>query len=446
MILHRGRTASKGITLPVQLGTFPLSIHSSKRYLVDVQGKPFLPVMESAWSACSMLTQEQMITYLDDRAAKGFTGLQIMAPVKSQTNNTPAYANVYGEVPFSDNNDFSTHNTNFWARFAFFVNAAKQRGIQIYLFPGYLGYLGDGTEGWAPQINAASNTTAKLQAFGQMLATLLSGYGNVTLVLGGDYGDAATVAKQFNIVRGWRIVDPNVLISAHGPRSSNAYTVLSAHLAEIGAYLLNGIYTNDYEEYSASATEYGRVINDLPVPCVDLDNQYDEWQGHTADYTMLAQNVSILSGMRGFMYGNVSICEFGAGFWGSAVGAASVLANKLNTAGALRTQYAAALYRSYSWHLLEPKTDNSLVTTALGSLAGRVAPSRANDGSFAMIWTPNTSAFTVNMTALTPASVRARWWDPTTGLFSDVLGQPFLNISTRVFAALGPRVLVLDAA
>lgn len=384
-----------------------------------------------------------MLTYLDDRAAKGFTGVQIMAPVKSQTNNTPAYANVYGEVPFSNNNDFSTHNANFWARFAFFVGAAKQRGMQVYLFPGYLGYLGDGTEGWAPQINTASNTAAKLQDFGQMLATLLSGYGNVTLVLGGDYGDASSIAKQFNIVRGWRTVDPNVLISAHGPRSSNAYTVLGAHLSEIGAYLLNGIYTNDYEEYSASAVEYSRPG---PVPCVDLDNQYDEWQGHTANYTMLAQNVSVLSGMKGFMYGLVPVCEFGAGFWGAATGAASVLANKLNTDGALRTQYTAALYRAYAWHLLEPKTDNSLVTTTLGSLSGRIAPARASDGSFAMIWAPNTSAFTVNMAALTPASVRARWWDPTTGLFSDVPGQPFLNINTQVFAALGPRVLVLDAA
>lgn len=390
-----------------------------------------------------MLTTGQVDTYLSNRAAKGFTAIQMMCPVKSQTNNTPAHANVYGQVPFADNNDFSTYNAAFFDHIEYVVSAAASRGMQVYLFPGYLGYLGDGTEGWAPQINAAANTAAKLQAFGQMLAARLSPYKNVVLVLGGDYGDAATVAKQFNIVRGWRVVDPTVLISAHGARSSNAYTVLSAHLAEIGDYLLNGIYTNDYEEYSAAATEYGRPG---PIPCVDMDNQYDEWQAHSADYTMLAQNVSMLSGMKGFMYGLVPVCEFGAGFWGAATGAASVLANKLETAGALRTQHAATLYRSYAWHLLEPKPDTSLVTSLLGSLAGRIAPARASDGSFAMIWTPNTTSFTVNLAALAPLSVRARWWDPVTGAYSTVVGSPFLNVGTQLFAALGPRVLVLDAA
>ncbi len=421
---------------------FPITIHSSKRYLINAQGQPFLPVVESAWSCASMLTTAQVDAYVQNRAAKGFTGMHMMCPVFSQTNNTPAYANVYGQNPFTDNNDFSTYNNTFFNHVEYVVRKCRDSGLQVYLFPGYLGYLGNGTEGWATQINHASNTASKLAAFGRMLSNRLATYKNVVLVLGGDYGDATTIAKQFNIVRGWREIDPTVLISAHGGRSSNAYTVLTSQLTEIGDYFLNGIYTNDYEEYSAAATEYGRAG---PIPCIDMDHQYEGWAGHTADYTMLGQHVSMLSGMRGFMFGNVPVCEFGAGFYGSAIGAASTLSGQLESAGALRTQYAATLYRSYAWHLLEPKTDASLVTTALGTGSGRIAPALASDGSFAMIWTPNVNV-TVAMTALTPSSVRCRWWNPVDGSYSTDGASPLANTGTHAFTAPGTRILLLDAA
>lgn len=421
---------------------FPLSIHSSKRYLINALGNPFLPVVESAWSSVCMLTSDQVHHYLSDRAWKGVNGVQIMGPVKAQTNNTPAYANVYGETPFTSNTDWSTYNNAFWTRYQNFISAAKQLGIVVFLFLGYLGYLGDGTEGWAPQINDAANTAAKLNTFGQGMANLLSGYKNIILVLGGDYGNAAAVEKQFNIVRGWREVDPTVLISAHGGRTSEAYSVLSAQLTEIGAYLLNGVYTNDYEEYSMLATAYGRAG---PIPVIDLDHQYEGYAGHTATYTSLGQHVSMCSGAKGIMFGNVPVCEFGAGFWGTAIGAPSTLSSNLNTDGVLRTQYAADLYTAYNWHLLEPKTDTSLVTTALGTGSGRVAPSLASDGSFAMIWTPQVN-ITVNMAALTPSSVRARWFNESNAVFTTASGSPFANTGTQAFTAPAYNaVLVLDA-
>jgi hypothetical protein len=60
-----------------------------------------------------------------------------------------------------------------------------------------------------------------------------------------------------------------------------------------------------------------------------------------------------------------------------------------------------------------------------------------------MIWVPG-STITVNLGALAPASVRARWWDWGSGNFTAI--GTFANSGTRQFSAPGNRILVLDAA
>lgn len=432
MKVRRGGVAS------ATSAVFPLRAHSSNRYLVDRTGSPFLIVAESAWSCANMLNYSQMATYLDNRVAKGFNAIQAMA-IGKITNATPNYANAFGHNPFTTMTDFSTDNVDYWRSVDNLIQMAHQRGILVFFWPAYGGYLGDGTEGWAPQVNAESS--ADLRNYGRRLGNRYWSYENLIWSCGGDYADATFINNQFNIIRGVLDINPDAWVTAHGARSSNAYTVLSSQRSEIRNFL-NGIYTNDYEEYSAAATEYGRAG---PIPFIDLDHQYEGYTGHTADYTMLGQCVSMLSGSCGFMFGNVPVCEFGAGFWGSAIGAASCISGQLESNGAIRTGYVATLFRSYNWHLLEPKTDTSLVTTSLGTGSGRIAPARASDGSYAMIWTPNVN-FTVAMTALTPSSVRARWWNPVDGSYSTDGASPLANTGTHAFTAPGTRILVLDAA
>jgi len=49
------------------------------------------------------------------------------------------------------------------------------------------------------------------------------------------------------------------------------------------------------------------------------------------------------------------------------------------------------------------------------------------------------------MSAMTPSSVRARLFNPTSGAFTAVSGSPFPNSGTQNIASGGERVLVLDA-
>ena len=50
-------------------------------------------------------------------------------------------------------------------------------------------------------------------------------------------------------------------------------------------------------------------------------------------------------------------------------------------------RYVKQLFGAFEWWKLEPKTDTSLVTTALGSGKSRICPALASDRSFAMVWT-----------------------------------------------------------
>lgn len=83
------------------------------------------------------------------------------------------------------------------------------------------------------------------------------------------------------------------------------------------------------------------------------------------------------------------------------------------------------------------------MTSSRGSGAGTICPALAADGSFALIWSPG-SSFTVNLAALAPAKVRARWWDWGRGSFTTI--GTFANSGTRQFTAPSYRILVLDAA
>lgn len=137
---------------------------------------------------------------------------------------------------------------------------------------------------------------------------------------------------------------------------------------------------------------------------------------------------------------------WGLGGYGASTTAAEALANHLNTTVANDMTHFFDLFKAYEWWKYEPKTDTSLVSSALGTGSSRIIAARASDGNSAMVYTPSGSTVTVVMSAMTPSSVRARLFDPTVGTFSTVSGSPFANTGTQNIATGGERVLVLDAA
>jgi Putative collagen-binding domain of a collagenase len=110
------------------------------------------------------------------------------------------------------------------------------------------------------------------------------------------------------------------------------------------------------------------------------------------------------------------------------------------------------------------KNQNSLVSMALGRIRRHsgigsitsntcATAARTSDGALVMVYMPTIRAITVDMSKLTGPTT-ARWYDPTSGGYTDVKGSPFANEGSRQFipseannkSGEGDWVLVLEAS
>lgn len=426
-------------------GAFPLSIHASGRYLVTAQGAPFIMIGDTVWSLVGQCTTAQIDTYLDDRAAKGCTAVMFSAPEYYYTSQTPRYRNAYGDDPFTNMSGPNwVLNDAYWQVVDHAVNGCLQRGMVAMVFPAYWGQSSDG---WYAELSSASDAT--LVSYGEQLAQRYT-QGNVIWCLGGDESrSAADRAKQWKIVEGIRNVRTTDIISAHTARlqspddgvNGEAYRAWGPSYA---GFSLNNIYLRDSADDGGpvmGANAYGRSP---AMPFFMIEAGY-EASGNVMggpDIVPIIRCV-LAGGLAGGFAGHDVLWHLGS-FAPDNIGAAAALANHLSASWE-EAGYFGALISSYQWWKLEPRTDTSLVTTSLGSGANTISPALASDGSFAMIHTPSQN-FTVNMAALAPSSVRARWWNWANGSFATVSGSPFANSGTQSFTAPGDRVLVLDAA
>lgn len=426
---------------PGSASMFPLSASANGRYLQQANGTPFLIHGDTPWAITSELTNAQIDTYLNDRQAKGMTAILFEAPNVHFSNQTPTYNNVDGQAPFTSTSytaaSFESINNPYWNRVDYIVNQAKSRGIVCMMCPAYLGFGGgvgtSGDQGWDYQVDA--ETDADLQTYGATLATRYT-QGNVVWVMGGDY-DPPNAAKGWNIATGIRSVRSSDLITFHGYRGSSGWVNASA----LSGFNLNNIYCGiDGVSFDDAAVEYARPG---PMPFFLIEGAYSG-DGDAACRRQVYQ--AMCSGACGALLGVHGLWGFGEPKANGGIGAASALSTHLNNTATTEFGYAKALFAAYPWHLLEPKTDTSLVSSALSTGTTRVTPARASNGACALIYVPGAQTVTVVMSALTPSSVRARLYDPTTGTYSAVSGSPFANTGSQNIATGGERVIVLDAA
>ncbi len=435
-----------GPTPPTGSVSFPLRIEPGKRYLLDSAGRPFFIHGDTPWSIEAQLTHAQIDTYLNDRASKGFTALLFQCMEHYFSSQTPPWRNAQSSIdPFTTTTASSCSWTSrvetYWQTMDYIVGGAKSRGMVCFITPAYLGFGGgaggSSDQGWNGAVVNAN--AADLQSYGAFLATRYGqGFGNVIWVMGGDYaGTTAERDKQWNIATGIRSVTPSAIITGHGARTQEAFAYWNGYTG----FNLNNIYT-DGIEYTYAATAYARLG---PMPFVLIEGYYDGETATPADCRRQAY-ASILSGACGHFFGNNPIWGFGEPNANGGAGAAAALSSALNTTATQHMAHVKALFTAYDWWKLQPRTDASLVSSALGSGTSRVCPALASDGSFAMIWKPGSGALNVNLAALTPATVRARFFDTVTGTYSTVTGSPFKNSGSVSFQWPGERVLVLDAA
>jgi hypothetical protein len=418
---------------------FPLAVSSNGRYLQQADGTPFLIHGDTPWSLMVQFSDASGVAYIEDTAAKGFTAILFNFKEHNFSMQSPAYENVDGDPPLVTMTNYGSGiNANYGARGDLFYDTCIANNIVPCINPAYLGISGS-EEGWDTEVAAESD--ADLQAYGAALATR---YPFAIWVMGGDADPAgALLAKQWQIVVGIRSVDPNAIITAHGAPGSPSFdtwegeTGYNVHTAYPGAAL---------EVSAACLTEYGRSPT---RPVIMLEGIYEQERDPVISAAGLRRQSyqGLLSGACGQFFGNNPIWHGGCTVPPAFFDYTGDVSSNLNSTGRQHQAFVAALFQAYAWHLLEPKTDTSLVSSSLSSGNTRVCPALASDGSFAMIWVPSSQTVTVVTNALSgvAGNVRIRLFNPTDGTYS-VNQASVAKSSGQSVATGGERVIVVDAA
>jgi hypothetical protein len=404
-----------------------LHTEAGKRYLIDANGQPFMIRGDTPWSLAVQLTREQVDVYLENRRAKGFNTILFNVIEKAFSADPPR--NVYGNAPFTTPGDFSTPNEVYFAHVDYILTQAAAKGMLVLMTPAYMGF--NSTEGWYPEIVANGET--KVRAYATYLANRFKAHKNLLWVEGGDFNPPEKVLLRA-IANGIRGVDASALQTFHGTRGTSALGFLGTGEAWLN---VNSIYTTESTVVPSALTEYARST----LPFILLEARYENEGAGTETVVRTQAYQAMLSGGAGQLFGNNPVWKFATG-WETA----------LNSPGATTLTHLKTLLSAYSWWTLVPDANSTFLTAGAATGTTQAAASLASTGAFGMVYLPSSRTVTIAMSRLSGPNVRARWFDPTNGVYTTVSGSPFAATGTRTFTptgnnsrGLGDWVLVLDS-
>ena len=344
---------------------FPLAMSSGK--LITKSGSPFLILGDSPWSLIVGPNMTGIEKYLENRRQKGVNSI-IMNVVEHYYNGP---ADAYGNLPFLVTGDFSTPNPKYFDNVDYVIGKAREKGMEVFLFPAYLGYDDGGShvEGWYTEINA--NGTAKMYQYGRYLGQRYKDYKNIVWVMGGDCAPGTTIDEIREIVRGIEETAGPQIFTVHNARYQSGITAYSGE-----TWLdLNTTYA-----CKATTASYLKTDCQRNYPFFYFEGTYENL-GVTAANLRGEMYLPVLMGANGFFFGNYPLFEFNSGWDDPSV---------LESQGSLDFQRSGALLKSRAWNNLVPDLNHTLLTDGYGdiSLATYAAAALTKDASSAIIYVP----------------------------------------------------------
>jgi hypothetical protein len=432
---------------------FPLKISSNHRYLVDQDNKPFPVLGRTAWFIISQ-PENGYKKFLDNTIEHGHNSIE-MSVITHWPMGNHAPFNGRGDLPFAkrlngldwdgkltyqdidtEGPDLLMPNEKYWSFVDDFLSYCEEKGILVFMFPGYVGY--DGAEqGWMRELVA--NGARRTEAYGAWIANRYRNRKNIVWMLLGDMGafNAGQKNAEAALIKGLKSVNgqQSIFYSAEAHSGQN-----SADQVDFGNEMtLNGSYTWELKvpvPYIARRA----YMHSPAMPSYLLEEPYDEEGPDGNNYNPNAtqpvrrfQWWGWLSTIGGYISGNGYVWQFVDPVW----------QQHLNTQAALDMSRLNSFIQSIEWWKLVPSglggmktliTDQNNVDTS----TTYVAAAAASDGSILVAYIPpaHRANITVNMTALNGKSY-ANWFDPTNGVYKAIKSSPFDNRQNQIFSPPG---------
>jgi hypothetical protein len=379
----------------------PLRLSPDRRRLLDGGGAPFLVHGEAAWSLIAQLRDDEVAAYLADRRARGVNLLMVNLVEHKYADHAPRDA--AGQPPFQAPGDFARPDEPYFRRADQIIRRAGEAGMVVLLCPAYLGYDG-GDEGWYREMRAAG--VAVMRGYGRYVGQRYAGFDNVVWLEGGDFTPPAEGLALVNAVAaGIRDKDRRHLHAAHwGPETSGADV---AAALDAGWLDLNTTYT--YRAVYQKSADDDRHPSHLPH--VLIESAYEDAPDHpSTPRAMRAQAyAALLTGATGQIYGHDLVWKF-APDW----------RKSLDSPGAISMTHLRALFEARDWSGLLPDRDGQILVGGQGEYGSLdyALLAATRDGRLAIAYVPRVREVTIDLARL-KGPLRARWYDPTIGRFTD---------------------------
>ena len=418
--------ASTGVSARTRTAeVFPLRVEAGKRYLVDASGDPFLLHGDTAWSLMAAASKADAELYLEDRRRKGFNTILVSLIEHLFAPDPPN--NADGDPPFTTSGDYRTPNEAYFAHADWVIQRAAEKGMLVLLVPSYMGYNG-GDQGWYQEMLA--NGDARMRDYGRYLGQRYAAHDNILWTHGGDY-DPPVRALAREIALGIREFDPDALHTVHGAPETHILDYWDiATETWIG---VNNVYT--FKEVFAPCLEEYERPGEMPFFLIESRYEGEHLPTGNDQRVRMEAYQARLSGASGSVFGNSPVWAFD----GPPLHPISPSDWKLwlDSPGARSMPHVQDLFNAHSWWTLEPDPDNELLVGGLSSGLDRAVAARDAAGAFALAYMPSARTITLDLSKLAGPDVEARWYDPTTGQFSPVVGSPFPASGTRTFTPAG---------
>ena len=407
---------------------FPLRPSADRRYLEDQKGRPFFMSGDSPWDIFQNVELADARAYLDDRQRRGFNTLLVTLVADRHDLMT----NRWGEYPFLAPLDFTQPNDPYWKRVDAVMDEMAKRGFLVVACPTW---LGAGKPIWRDGI-----TPEAMKSYGTFIVKRYGHNSNLIWLLGGDRNpESDSGAGIRTLAEILQRGAPHQLISYHAfPEFASA-----RFFHEEPWLQLNSAYTYR-QSYEHLPSEWSRRN---PIRPVWLCETGYDGEGHwNHDWTppeVRKQHYwALTSGACGHAHGSKQLWWFGPGWqeW-------------LDRPATHHMEHIRSLFQPRSWWKLVPDLGNTFLTAGTGERGSwdYATAALAGDGSWGLVFVPSSRKIRVDLSRMRGA-VTARWFDPTSGAFSQAEVSTLENRSSHEFRPPGKNaagdddwVLVLEA-
>lgn len=344
----------------------PLHVSENHRYLVTKDGTPTYLIGDTAWELFHRLSREQIMEYLDTRAAQGFNYIQAVILAELDGLNIP---NAEGACPLMRNAANTYEPTalceSYFSLIDFAVSEAQKRDIYVGLLPTW-GDKWNRIRGAGPEIFTPENA----YDYGNLVGTRYREFNNIIWILGGDR--PLTEEKHFAIIdamaQGLRDADGGKFpMTLHPPGASSSsvyvqdkpwldFNMIQSGHGRPSPYCFDML-TADYQRTPRKPVMDGEpCYEDHPINFDPANGYYDAYDVRLAAYR------NLFCGACGNTYGHHSIwcfrrederCNYFPNAWKTA----------MHRPGAENIKVYAQFVKEHPWYMMTPMPDIVLENT-----------------------------------------------------------------------------------